>query len=183
MFSMMSKSVLLLNIGLLLAVASTPTAAVQAAPAKASATTATRTTIISERMTVRNKERQAVFEGKVVLTKGDLVVRSDKMVVYYKPKDEQEVQTTPAQDGQDGESETGSMEVSKIEATGRVRIERNEGRATCQKAVYHKDEEKVVLTGKPLVWEGGNRVSGKRITMYLVEDRTIVEGGSRVLLD
>ena len=39
------------------------------------------TTITSNRMTVRNQDSQAVFEGAVVLTRGSLVVHSDKMVV------------------------------------------------------------------------------------------------------
>jgi lipopolysaccharide export system protein LptA len=67
-----------------------------------------------------------------------------------------------------------------IEATGRVLIEKDDGRATCRKAVYHGDEEKIVLTGEPVAWQKGTRVTGKKITMYLAEDRSIVEGGSRV---
>jgi lipopolysaccharide export system protein LptA len=70
-----------------------------------------------------------------------------------------------------------------IEATGRVMIEKDEGRATSQKAVYFADEEKIVLTGEPVAWQKGTRVTGQKITMYLAEDRSVVEGGSRVQIE
>lgn len=73
--------------------------------------------------------------------------------------------------------------IHTIEATGRVNIEKENGRATCDKAVYYQDEQKIVLTGSPVAWEKGTRVSGKQITMFLVEDRSVVEGGSRVIIE
>ncbi|MGH7147975.1 MAG: LptA/OstA family protein, partial [Nitrospiraceae bacterium] len=39
------------------------------------------TTITAKKMTVKNQDSQAVFEGAVVLTRGSLVVYSDRMVV------------------------------------------------------------------------------------------------------
>ena len=41
------------------------------------------TTITSKRMTVRNQDSQAIFEETVVLTRGSLIVHSDKMVVLF----------------------------------------------------------------------------------------------------
>lgn len=183
MFSMTLKCLLPLRLGVLLALWLAVVSAAQAVPSKPSSGAATQTTIVSERMTVRNKDHQAVFEGKVVLTKGNLVVHSDKMVVYYKPKAQEASGATVNEGSENGASQTGNLSVSKIEATGSVLIEKSAGRAKCQKAVYYKDQEKIVLTGKPVAWEEGNRVTGERITMFLVEDRTIVEGGSRLLLE
>ena len=183
MFNMTLKYVLPLRLLVLLALSVAAVATVEAVPPKPSSSTATKTTIDSEKMTVRNKEHQAVFEGKVVLTKANLIVRSDKMVVFYEPKPQQTSGATATQGSQNGESQTGNLSVRKIEATGRVLIEKNAGRMSCHKAVYYKHEEKVVCTGNPVAWEKGNRVTGKRITMFLVEDRTIVDGGSRLLLD
>jgi lipopolysaccharide export system protein LptA len=34
-----------------------------------------------------------------------------------------------------------------------------------------------------VAWDKGTRVSGNRITMFLAEDRTVVEGGSRVQIE
>ena len=158
----------------------------------------TNTTITASKMTVRNQENKAVFEGTVKLTKGNLVVHSDVMVVFFKAADPAELppaapaavekQTAPepspekAGRGRNDLPIMSNRSVSMIEATGRVLIEKEDGRATCRKAVYHGDEEKIVLTGEPVAWQKGTRVTGKRITMFLAEDRSIVEGGSRVMI-
>jgi hypothetical protein len=42
---------------------------------------------------------------------------------------------------------------------------------------------KVVLTGDPVAWERGTRVSGKQITIFLAEERSVVEGGSHVRIE
>ncbi len=157
------------------------------------------TTITSQRMTVRNQENKAIFEGSVVLTKGTLVVHSDVMVVFFKSVNRDE-QATPSEGGVNGKgkdsapSERGkaagsgtlpimaNRSVSLIEATGRVKIMKEDGQATCRKAVYHGDEDKIVLTGDPVAWQKGTRVTGQKITMYLGEDRSVVEGGSQVMI-
>jgi lipopolysaccharide export system protein LptA len=146
------------------------------------------TTVISQRMTFKNQQSQAVFDGAVVLTRGTLVVYSDRMVVSFrnqeasdskKASDPPKAGTAPAK----GPDTVSNRAVSQIEATGRVKIERDAGNATCQKAVYYRDEDKIVLTGDPVAWDKGTRVSGKRITMFLAEDRTVVEGGSHVRIE
>lgn len=147
------------------------------------------TTVISKKMTFKNQENQAVFDGAVVLTRGTLVVYSDRMVVSFggqeagteskRPAEARKTPTTPAK----GPDTVSNRSVTQIEATGRVKIERDAGNATCQKAVYFRDEDKIVLTGDPVAWDKGTRVSGKRITMFLTEDRTVVEGGSHVRIE
>jgi lipopolysaccharide export system protein LptA len=73
--------------------------------------------------------------------------------------------------------------VSRIEANGHVKIENVNSNATCEKAVYFTDEEKIILTGDPVAWEKGTRVSGKQITVYLAEERSVVEGGTHVRIE
>ena len=150
------------------------------------------TTITSKKMTVKNQDSQAVFEGAVVLTRGSLVVYSDRMVVLFR------AQAPPTSDSQKGheaakgaapskESDAmpavSSRSVNRIEATGRVKIEKDSGNATCEKAIYYQDGDKIVLTGDPVAWDKGTRVSGKQITMFLAEDRSVVEGGSHVRIE
>lgn len=188
MWTWRSRSLL----GLLLAAA----VSVQAAdgPAAKPATSGNEpTTITAQKMTVRNQESKAYFEGAVVLTKGALVVHSDTMVVSFKQKDPAGSATkgidtadkaeAPKKPKTEALSGPGSRAVSMVEATGRVKIEKDGGTATCQKAVYYEEEEKIVLTGEPVAWQKGTRVSGKVITMYLAEDRSVVEGESRVFIE
>ena len=40
-----------------------------------------------------------------------------------------------------------------------------------------------MLTGDPVAWQKGTRVSGKRIIMFVDEDRSIVEGDSQVVIE
>ena len=157
------------------------------------------TTITSKKMTVRNQDSQAVFEETVVLTRGPLIVHSDKMVVLFTPRNPDSLQS--ARGGTDQHesvrnfsapkehntaSTMSNRSVSRVEATGdahRVKIKYENGNATCQKAVYFVDGEKIVLTGDPVAWEKGTRVSGKQITIFLAEERSVVEGGSHVRIE
>lgn len=156
----------------------------------------TRTTITSQRMTVRNQENKAIFEGAVILTKGALVVHSDHMVVFFKAVDGSSGKSsdaTSASPSTNAAARPGARSdelpvmsnraVSSIEATGKVKIFKADGQATCRKAVYDGATEKIVLTGEPVAWQKGTRVTGQKITMYLAEDRSVVEGGSQVLIE
>lgn len=144
-----------------------------------------RTNITAQKTTLRNQENKVVFEGKVVLTKGVLVVHSDIMVVLLRPGQSEPsgAASNPKQDGPDKLPTISNRDVSIIEATGHVIIEKGTGRATCQKAIYYDKEQKVVLTGNPIAWQKGTRVSGKKITLFLEDDRSIVEGESRVMIE
>lgn len=165
-------------------------------PRKSEETSVVSTTITANRMTVRNQDSQAVFEGTVVLTRGPLIVYSDKMVVLFhsqstdaeqsssggRDRGDQAKTSSPAR-GTNAVPVTSNRSVNRIEATGHVKIEKDNANATCERAVYFKDDEKIVLTGDPVAWEKGTRVSGKQITMYLAENRSVVEGDSHVLIE
>lgn len=99
------------------------------------------------------------FTGDVVLKKEAMTLNSDTLVVYY---------DAPAKG------------VREIEARGNV-VVLQEGRvALAEKAVYFSSEEKIVLTGEARVIENDNQVGGDRITLFIRDDRSIIEGG-RVL--
>ena len=163
-----------------------------AAIPKGGAEQAVSTTITAKKMTVRNQDSQAIFEGGVILTRGSLVVYSDRMVVLFRAqeplandnqKGPEPVKGSAPSKGPDAMPAVSNRSINKIEATGRVKIEKDSGSATCEKAVYYHDGEKIVLTGDPVAWDKGTRVSGKQITMFLAEDRSVVEGGSHVRIE
>jgi lipopolysaccharide export system protein LptA len=163
-----------------------------AAISKGGADQAVSTTITAKKMTVKNQDNQAVFEGAVVLTRGGLVVYSDRMVVMFRAQDASAsddqkgrgaVKGAAPSKGPDAVPGVSNRSVNQIEATGRVKIEKDSGSATCEKAIYYHDGDKIVLTGEPVAWEKGTRVSGKQITMFLAEDRSVVEGGSHVRIE
>lgn len=186
---------LLLNVGawLMVPVAYSANASVPKGPSLAPVTT-----ITSRTMTVSNQENKAVFDGSVVLTRGPLVVHSDHMVVSFhssrngvdgkapvdavKPKGISGTNKKELQ-GREAAPTVSDRSIRMVEATGRVRIEKADGRATCQKAVYYEEEKKIILIGDPVAWQKGTRVSGKQITMFLEEDRSVVEGDSQVTIE
>ena len=164
----------------------------EAAIPKAGADHTASTTITAKKMTVKNQDSQAVFEGAVVLTRGSLLVYSDRMVVMFRTQDPPAIDILKGPEavkggipsrGPEAVPAVSSRSVNKIEATGRVRIEKDSGSATCDKAIYYHDGDKIVLTGDPVAWDKGTRVSGKQITMFLAEDRSVVEGGSHVRIE
>jgi len=58
-----------------------------------------------------------------------------------------------------------------------VKIIRPDGSsATAEQATYYQAQEKVVLTGKPVVKQGNDFVEGSSITLLLRENRSIVKG-------
>jgi len=154
------------------------------------------TNITAKKMTVRNQESQAVFEGTVVLTQGTLMVYSDKMVVFFHPRGAGEQSDRTADSKSTGGASSPELSkrsdvmpgssgqsVKQIEATGHVRIEREGGKATSSKAVFDNGRRIVTLTGDPVAWEKGTRVSGEKIIIYLDEDRSVVEGGTHLRID
>jgi lipopolysaccharide export system protein LptA len=117
-------------------------------------------TITSETLTSDNKAHTALFEGKVIAKTTDMTIYADKMLVFYRE---------------------GSGDVTKIEATGNVRLLKNGRLITSRTATYFADEEKVVFTGEPRAEDGENVVTGETMTYYIAQDRSYVEK-SRVFL-
>jgi lipopolysaccharide export system protein LptA len=63
-------------------------------------------------------------------------------------------------------------------STGSVRIITRDCRTgTAKRAEYHDLEQRVVLLGNARVWQDDNVVSGETITIFLSQDRSVVQGG------
>ncbi len=132
------------------------------------------TTITSGTMIVQGKSQKAIFEKSVVLTRDDMVIRADRMTVFFKKG-----KTRKTEDSSD---DSVGQQVDVVDAQGRVIIEKADIRATSGRAVYYKDEEKVVLTESPVAWQKGTRITGSRMTFYLKEERSVVEGRAHVIV-
>ena len=117
-------------------------------------------TITSETLTADNRNSTATFEGAVVAKTKDVMIYSDKMIVYY------------------GNAENS---IKEIHATGNVKVHSKERALFSKEASYINSEEKIIFTGNPKAVEGGNVISGTRIIYFLKDDRAVIEG-SRVIL-
>ena len=124
--------------------------------------------IKSQSLEVDNQKRIVVFSGQVDAKKDDMTINCEKMIVYY------------IDQSADKESGKTDVRIDKIVATGKVKISQPDGAlAMSEKAVYYENDEKVVLTGRPVVKRGNDFVEGSRITLYLKEKRSIVEGSEK----
>jgi lipopolysaccharide export system protein LptA len=121
--------------------------------------------IHSDSLEIDSRQKLVTFSGRVRAEREDFVIHSDRMLLYYVD--------SPSSDGSKGED----IQIDRIVAMGGVRIIRTEGGlATAEKAVYYQAEEKAILTGNPIVRQGEDFVEGAKITLYLKEKRSVVEG-------
>jgi lipopolysaccharide export system protein LptA len=123
--------------------------------------------ITSDTLEAFNDERLIVFSGNAVAIQGDKVIRSNKLLVYYKKGAEEGKEGTP-NIGQGGD-------LDRIEAKGPVRITQLKKIVTGDEAVYYQDDQKIVVSGNAVMREGPNIVKGDRITVLLDENRGIVD--------
>jgi len=133
--------------------------------------------ITSQRMTAINEQNKLIFEKDVIVRKDDMTLYADKMEILFV-----KVKGAGLADIADESSKEDKRDISTIKAIGNVKIVSGEKTATADEAVYYKDEEKVVLTGEPKAWEKGDMVTGTKMTIYIKEDRSIVEG-SKVIVN
>jgi len=122
--------------------------------------------IKSKSLEVDNKQKVVIFTGDVSAKNEDFVMDCQKMLVYYDslPKELH--------------AEKVEAQIRMIVATGQVKISRTKGGvATAEKAVYYQQDDEIVLTGKPIVRQGDDFLEGDRITLFLKENRSVVESG------
>jgi lipopolysaccharide export system protein LptA len=114
-------------------------------------------TVDADKMERFGKEGLVVFTGNVVARQNNSVQYAERMEVYL--------------------DEAGDKIVRTV-STGSVRIITRDCRTgTAQRAEYHDLEQRVVLMGNARVWQEDNVVSGDTITIFLSQDRSVVQGG------
>ena len=101
-----------------------------------------------------------VFQGDVVARQGDVTLYADRVEVRV-------------------DRETRAIRT--VRATGSVRIRKADILASGDAADYEAATGVAVLTGNPKVWRDRDVVAGERITLYLAEDRSVVEGARAVI--
>ncbi|MEK6576017.1 MAG: LptA/OstA family protein [Nitrospirota bacterium] len=144
--------------------------------------------ITSHKMTVRNQENLMIFEGKVTVTKEDLTINADQLKVYFvsSPQgilsSDGESKNKKDSNNDKNEKNTPVKEVSSMEATGNVTLIQGDKRGKADKAIYYKKDDMIILMGNAEMWEKDYNVKGKRMTIYLGEERSIVEE-SKVRID
>ena len=113
-------------------------------------------TISADRLEVDRKAHTATYAGNVVARDSTLTILADRMEFTF---------------------DEAMQQVQRVRATGHVRIAEQGGReATADAATYFAREEKMLLEGNARAWQEENVVTGTTMTLYLREDRHVVEG-------
>ncbi len=118
--------------------------------------------ITSEKMVFQNLKDKIIFEGTVVIKKEGLLLESDRAEIFLIGS------KTLSEEEKEGQ------QVSKIIASGNVRIKRGSQRATAEKGVFDRVNDVIILSGNPELWEEGYRIKGREITFFVNEERTLV---------
>ncbi|HET7874657.1 MAG TPA: lipopolysaccharide transport periplasmic protein LptA [Methylomirabilota bacterium] len=115
-------------------------------------------TVDADHLENLQRDGLVIFTGNVVARQNNSTQWADRMEVYLDAKGDRIVRAV---------------------STGNVKILTRDCRSgTAHRAEYYDDEQRVVLIGNARVWREDNVVTGERITMYLAEDRAVVESGS-----
>jgi lipopolysaccharide export system protein LptA len=94
-----------------------------------------------------------------VARQGNSVQYADRMEVYLDEPGENIVRTV---------------------STGSVKIVTRDCRTgTAKRAEYFDLEQRLVLSGSARVWQDENVVTGETITIFLSQDRSVVQGGAQ----
>ena len=114
-------------------------------------------TVDSDKMERFGKEKLVIFTGNVVARYNNNVQYADRTEVYFDEREDNVLRTV---------------------STGNVRIILRDCRTgTARRAEYYDLDQRVVLKGNARVWQDDNVVSGDTITIFISQDRMVVDGG------
>jgi outer membrane protein assembly factor BamD len=113
--------------------------------------------ITSDRVETYSKENLIIFKGNVIARQKDIVIYADSIEAMVME---------------------GGKGIEQVLAIGNVKIQQGLRVASCQRAVFHNLDRKMILTGDPKVSEGNNMVSGEEIIFDLTQNRVEVKGGA-----
>jgi lipopolysaccharide export system protein LptA len=116
-------------------------------------------TVDADHMESFQKEGLVIFTGNVVARQNGSVQYADRMEVYLDERGERVIRTV---------------------STGNVRIITRDCRTgTARRAEYYDGEQRVELIGDARVWREDNVVTGEQITIFVNQDRSVVQGGKQ----
>jgi lipopolysaccharide export system protein LptA len=121
--------------------------------------------ITADRLISDTQNNLARFEGSVKAMQGDTTIEADRLTVHYKKEG-------------NPQAAAGADALSKITASGNVRIKFDNRLAVTDEAVYITDQRILTLTGSPArVTSGKDQVTGAVITLHRDSGRIEVQGG------
>lgn len=110
----------------------------------------------ADRIELQNRENRVVLSGAVNVVQGDMRIQSARMVVAY--------------------TNTGSMSIQRIDATGGVVVHRGDETARGDVAVYDFNRRIITMAGNVALAQHGNTLNGGRLVVDLATGVSSVDG-------
>ncbi len=113
------------------------------------------TVITSNKLDFDYEEMVALFDGNVVVKDQKFTLKADRMIVFL---------------------EKDTNEIKRVDASGKVHLTTPGGiTATCGKATYTSKNGQIIIQIDPVVKKDSNVISGKKMSVWLNEERVVVE--------
>lgn len=112
------------------------------------------TRISADKLEFDYKDYVALFEGNVKIADPQFELTANKMLIFFE----------------------NTNDVRRIDAVGNVRVVSEDRMATCGKATYIRATGAVEMLEQPVVRKGRNTLRGRKITIWVNDNRVEVEG-------
>jgi lipopolysaccharide export system protein LptA len=113
--------------------------------------------VAADRIEVQDRADRAVFSGNVIVRQAELTLTAGRLTVAY--------------------SDTGGIEIRRLDATGGVTLRSPSETARGDFGVYDLDRRIITLIGDVALTRGDSRVNGGRLTLDLDSGRAVMDGG------
>jgi lipopolysaccharide export system protein LptA len=129
--------------------------------------------ITADSLELRDKEKKAIFTGKVKAIQGDSTIECGKLTVYY-DGEPAAAGAAPRPAGAGGMPS--SNQIRRLEAEGGVVVTQKDQVATGDRGVYDMKSNTVELTGKKVTaTQGKNTIEGEKLFVDLTSGLSRVE--------
>jgi lipopolysaccharide export system protein LptA len=144
--------------------------------------------IEAEKLEVREKDKVAVFSGKVVVTQGDTTMRCKTLTVFYVGPPEKgaaaKSATKPAANPASKPAATigpsGDQKIKKLEAKGDVVVTQKDQIATGDAALFDMETNVVTMSGNVVLTQGQNVLRGNRLVVDMTTGYSRVESAAGI---
>jgi len=136
--------------------------------------------ITADRLEVRQEEKIVIFEGHVVVKQDDATITGNRLKVVGLSTDKEDKGARKTAGADKGDSAGMAEKIDYIEVEGDVKVTQQDRVATADKAIFYQQDQKIIMRGHPTVTKGQDKVEGSVITIFLKQNRSVVEGGKEV---
>ncbi|WAT17017.1 OstA family protein [Aurantiacibacter sp. MUD11] len=112
----------------------------------------------ADRIELQDRQNRVVLSGNVEIRQGDLRMTAQRTTVAY--------------------TDTGTLRIQRIDATGGVTVTRGNERASGAAAVYDFNRRVIIMSGGVALRRGGDTLDGGRLVIDLNSGVSSVDGSS-----